>query len=94
VAVSALGMMYSLDGDEEEVAMSLVDRLREAWPLPTALAFLAWFVFAPQCISTLAVVRRETNSWRWMAFMVAYLFVLAYAAAGATYWISRALLGV
>ncbi|HEY4547496.1 MAG TPA: ferrous iron transport protein B [Pedomonas sp.] len=94
VAVSALGMMYSLEGDEDQVAMSLVDRLRSAWPLPTALAFLAWFVFAPQCFATLAVVRRETNSWKWMGFMMAYLFGLAYIAAGATYWISRAILGV
>lgn len=93
VAVSALGMMYSLEGEEEEVALSLVERLRSAWTLPTALAFLAWFVFAPQCFSTLAVVRRETNSWGWMGFMTAYLFVLAYVAAGATYWISRAILG-
>ena len=58
--------------------------------LPTALAFLAWFVFAPQCISTIAVTRRETNSWRWPLFMVTYLFVLAYLAAGAIYWLSRA----
>lgn len=91
VAVSALGMIYSLEGDEDEVAVSLVDRLRSAWPLPTALAFLAWFVFAPQCFATLAVVRRETNSWKWMGFMAAYLFVLAYVAAGATYWTAVAL---
>ena len=91
VAVSALGMIYSLEGDEEEVAMSLVDRLRSAWPLPTALAFLAWFVFAPQCFATLAVVRRETNSWKWMFFMTGYLFALAYVAAGATYWTAVAL---
>jgi ferrous iron transport protein B len=69
-----------------------VDRLRSAWTLPTALAFLAWFVFAPQCLSTLAVARRETNSWRWPLFMFGYLFALAYLAAGATYWIARALL--
>ena len=54
--------------------------------LPTALAFLAWFVFAPQCISTIAVTRRETNGWKWPLFMVTYLFALAYLAAGATYW--------
>ena len=56
-----------------------------------ALAFLAWFVFAPQCISTIAVTRRETNGWKWPAFMVGYLFVLAYVAAGATYWTAVAL---
>jgi ferrous iron transport protein B len=93
VAVSALGTVYSLDGGEEEVARSLVERLRSAWTLPTALAFLAWFVFAPQCISTFAVTRRETNSWRWPVFMFAYLFAMAYAGAGFTYWFSRWLAG-
>jgi len=91
VAVSALGTVYSLQGNEDAVSQSLVDRLRGAWPLPTALAFLAWFVFAPQCISTLAITRRETNSWRWPAFMLAYLFALAYVAAGVTFWSATAL---
>jgi ferrous iron transport protein B len=50
-----------------------------------------WFVFAPQCISTIAVTRRETNGWKWPAFMVGYLFVLAYVAAGITYWSAVAL---
>ena len=88
VAVSALATTYSIDAgdDETKLEQSLGDRLRSSWSLPTALAFLAWFVFAPQCISTIAVTRRETNSWRWPAFMVFYLFVLAYLAAGATYW--------
>jgi ferrous iron transport protein B len=58
-----------------------------------ALAFLAWFVFAPQCISTIAVVRRETNGWKWPVIMVSYLFALAYVAAGVTYWAATALLG-
>ena len=88
VAVSALGTVYALQGDEGTVAKSLVDRLRGAWSLPTALAFLAWYVFAPQCISTLAVTRRETNGWAWPAFMFAYLFAMAYVAAGATFWIA------
>lgn len=93
VAVSALATTYSIDAgdDETKLEQSLGDRLRSSWSLPTALAFLAWFVFAPQCISTIAVTRRETNSWRWPAFMVFYLFVLAYAAAGATYWTATAL---
>ena len=91
VAVSAIATVYSIDAkDDSAVAKSLAERLRGAWPLPTALAFLAWFVFAPQCISTIAVTRRETNSWRWPLFMVTYLFVLAYLAAGATYWLSVA----
>jgi ferrous iron transport protein B len=91
VAVSALGTVYALDGVDDEHAEGLVDRLRGAWPLPTALAFLAWFVFAPQCLSTLAVTRRETASWRWPAFMFAYLFGAAYVAAGVTYHLARAL---
>ncbi len=92
VAVSAIATVYALnESDEAQLEQSLAERLRGAWPLPTALAFLAWFVFAPQCISTIAVTRRETNSWRWPLFMVTYLFVLAYIAAGATYWTAVAL---
>ena len=93
VAVSALGTVYSLQGTDAEHARPLVERLRHAWPLPTALAFLAWYVFAPQCISTLAVTRRETGGWAWPAFMFGYLFAMAYVAAGATYWAARALGG-
>ena len=91
VAVGALGTVYALSGSEDAVTTSLAATLQGAWSLPTALAFLAWYVFAPQCLSTLAVARRETNSWRWPLFMAGYLFVLAYAAAGATYWLARAL---
>ncbi len=92
VAVGALGQVYALSGNEDAVAGGLVKILRAAWSLPTALAFLAWYVFAPQCISTIAVTRRETNGWRWPLFMLGYLFVLAYLAAGATYWTAKALL--
>jgi len=93
VAVSAIATVYSLDasGDPDAVDKSLADKLRHRWSLPTALAFLAWFVFAPQCISTIAVTRRETNGWKWPLFMVSYLFVLAYIAAGLTYWTAMAL---
>lgn len=91
VAVSALATAYSIESDDEaQTERSLIDRLRGRWSLPTALAFLAWFVFAPQCLSTIAVARRETNGWKWPAFMLAYLFGLAYLAAGATYWIATA----
>ena len=87
VAVSALATVYAIDGgDEGATEQSLLQSLRSSWGLPTALAFLAWFVFAPQCISTIAVVKRETNGWRWPLFMLAYLFALAYLAAGITYW--------
>jgi ferrous iron transport protein B len=92
VAVSALATVYSIDAGDDEALMerSLGDRLKDQWPLPTALAFLAWFIFAPQCISTIAVTRRETNGWKWPLFMVGYLFVLAYVAAGITYWTATA----
>ncbi len=91
VAVSAIATVYSLDApDDQSQAIELKDKLRHRWPLPTALAFLAWFVFAPQCISTIAVTRRETNGWKWPLFMVTYLFVLAYLAAGITYWLAVA----
>ena len=87
VAVSAIATVYSIDSSDEQAgAMKLENRLQHRWSLATALAFLAWFVFAPQCISTIAVTRRETNGWKWPLFMVSYLFVLAYAAAGLTYW--------
>ncbi len=92
VAVGALGTVYSLSGSEDAIASSLTGVLQSAWSLPTALAFLAWYIFAPQCLSTLAVARRETNSWGWTLFMFGYLFALAYLAAGATYWTARALI--
>ncbi len=89
IAVSAIATVYAIDaGDDDGPSQALEDRLKTAWPLPTALAFLAWFVFAPQCISTIAVTRRETNGWKWPAFMVGYLFAVAYVAAGATYWLA------
>jgi ferrous iron transport protein B len=92
VAVSAIATVYSIDSpDEKASATKLQDKLQHRWSLATALAFLAWFVFAPQCISTIAVTRRETNGWKWPLFMVGYLFVLAYAFAGLTYWTAVAL---
>ena len=87
VAVSSLATTYAVGAeDEEAAALALGDQLKSRWSLATALAFLAWFVFAPQCMSTIAVTKRETNGWRWPAFMLAYLFGLAYLFAGLTYW--------
>jgi ferrous iron transport protein B len=92
VAVSAIATVYAIDAEDEAAAgQQLEERLQGAWPLPTALAFLAWFVFAPQCISTIAITRRETNSWKWPGIMVGYLFAVAYIAAGVTYWTATAL---
>ena len=86
VAVSAIGTVYALDAEQQDELQTLEQRLAGKWSIATALAFLAWFVFAPQCISTIAITRRETNGWKWPMFMVGYLFALAYAAAGITYW--------
>jgi len=92
VAVAALATVYAIeDEDEDKQTESLRESLQGRWSLPTALAFLIWFVFAPQCISTIAVTRRETNSWRWPIFMVSYLFGLAYIFSGITFWGATAL---
>jgi ferrous iron transport protein B len=85
VAVGALGTVYSLSAAGDGVAQSLTPIIAGEWSLATAYALLAWYVFAPQCLSTLAVTRRETNSWRWQLRMAGYLVVLAYSAAFATY---------
>ncbi len=85
VAVGALGTVYALSAAGESVASSLAPVIAQGWSLATAFSLLAWYVFAPQCISTLAVVKRETNSWRYPALMTAYMFALAYLASFATY---------
>ena len=87
VAVSALGTVYAVQNAEENVE-GLATVLQSAWSLPTALAFLAWYVFAPQCFATLATIRRESNSWRWTGFAFGYLIALAYLAAGLTYYVA------
>ncbi len=92
VAVASLATTYAIDAEDEEAeAEGLASTLSQRWSLPTALAFLAWFVFAPQCLSTIAVTRRETNGWKWPLFMLGYLFALAYVFAGITYWSAVAL---
>ena len=93
VAVGALGTVYSMSAAGSEVADALSPIIAKGWSLATAYSLLAWYVFAPQCISTLAVVKRETNSWRYPLLMAAYLFALAYAAAFVTYRVTLALGG-
>jgi len=88
VAVSAIGTVYAIDDKDGSGTDRITDQIRGRWTLPTALAFLMWFVFAPQCISTIAVTRRETNGWKWPLFMVGYLFAAAYIMAGITYWLA------
>lgn len=85
VAVGALGTVYSMSAAGDGVADALSPVIAQGWSLATAFSLLAWYVFAPQCISTLAVVKRETNSWRYPLLMAAYLFALAYLAAFVTY---------
>jgi ferrous iron transport protein B len=90
VAVGALGTVYALS-DSGDVEGALASVIASSWSLATALSLLAWYVFAPQCLSTLAIVRRETNSWRYPLLMAGYLFALAYVAALLTYRIALAL---
>jgi ferrous iron transport protein B len=90
VAVAALGTVYAIEGGKE-AAEQIGQVLATKWSLATALSLLAWYIFAPQCASTLAVIRRETGSWKWMAVTFAYMLVLAYAASLATYNIAVAL---
>ena len=92
VAVGALGTVYALSATDDQLATALTPMISSTWSLPTALALLAWYVFAPQCLATLSVVRRETNSWRAVVIMTVYLFALAYIGAGLTYHISGWLL--
>jgi ferrous iron transport protein B len=93
VAVGALGTVYSLSSNNHDVASALVPMIARTWSLSTALSLLAWYVFAPQCLSTLVVVKRETNSWRYPLLMAVYLFALAYAASFVTFRVATAVLG-
>ncbi|HWT54232.1 MAG TPA: ferrous iron transporter B [Rhodocyclaceae bacterium] len=91
VAIGALGTVYALSAHGDDVAGALQPLIAESWSLATALSLLAWYVFAPQCLSTLAAVKRETNSWRYPLIMAGYLFALAYIASFITYRIAVAL---
>ena len=90
VAVAALGTVYAIEGGKE-AAEQIGQALATKWSLATALSLLVWYIFAPQCASTLAVIRRETGSWKWMALTFAYMLALAYAASFATYNVAVAL---
>jgi ferrous iron transport protein B len=90
VAVASLGTVYAIEGGKE-AAEQIGQALASKWSLATALALLAWYVFAPQCASTLAVIRRETGGWRFMFITFAYMLALAYLAAFITYRVAVAL---
>ncbi|RVT89929.1 ferrous iron transport protein B [Rhodovarius crocodyli] len=90
VAVASLGTVYAIENADED-ATQLGQALAGKWSLATALAFLAWYIFAPQCAATLAVIRRETGSRKWAFFTFGYMLALAYLAAFATFQIASAL---
>ena len=85
VVVSSLATVYALSSSSADAADALVPLISASWSLATALALLAWFVFAPQCLSTIAAVKRETGGWKIPIIMLSYLFGLAYLAAFITY---------
>ena len=90
VAVASLGTVYAIEGGKE-AAEQIGQALAHQWSLATALALLAWYIFAPQCASTLAVIKRETGGWRYMFMTFAYMLTLAYIAAFVTFHVARAL---
>lgn len=93
VIVSTLGTLYSIDENSEEgLEKSLSESLQERWSLATGLSLLVFFIFAMQCFSTLAVVRRETQSWKWPLFMFTYMSLLAYGASFITFHLTQWLL--
>jgi len=93
VLVSTLSIIYNVGKDEDAQSQTLISAIHDAkkddgspaWTPLTALTLMVFFVLAMQCMSTVAVVRRETNSWRWPLFMVAYMTGLAYVGALLTY---------
>ncbi len=90
VAVSALGTVYALSATGDDTAQALTPLIAHTWSLATAFSLLAWYVFAPQCLSTLATVKRETGGWSMPLLMAGYLFALAYAASFITYRVALA----
>jgi len=94
VVVSALGMVYAMDGSEGDMEARLQQRIAADWSLGTKLSLLIWLVFAPQCLSTFVVVKQETNSWKYMWIMGGYLFGLAYLASLITYQLTNVLVGL
>ncbi|MET0280787.1 MAG: ferrous iron transporter B [Steroidobacteraceae bacterium] len=92
VAVGALGTVYALSAAADNVDVALAPLIAASWSLPTALSLLAWYIYAPQCLSTIATIKRETNSWRYPLITLGYLFAMAYAASFLTYHVAKAVL--
>jgi len=92
VAVSSLATVYALSAaDDDAAAQALSPLIHDGWSLGTALSLLVWYIYAPMCISTLATIKRETNSWKQMSYATVYLFALAYVASLITYQLARAM---
>jgi ferrous iron transport protein B len=91
VAVSSLATVYALSGDDDAAAQALLPLIHDGWSLATGLSLLVWYIYAPMCLSTLATIKRETNSWKRMAAAAGYLFALAYIASLVTYQVAVAL---
>jgi len=92
VAVSSLATVYALSAtDDAAAAQALSPLITQDWSLATALSLLVWYIYAPQCISTLATIRRETRSWKQVGMSAGYLFGLAYLASLITYQVAVAL---
>ncbi|WP_313643153.1 ferrous iron transporter B [Stenotrophomonas sp.] len=92
VAVSSLATIYALSAADDDAAIqALTPVISDGWTLATGLSLMVWFIYAPMCISTLATIKRETNSWKQMAFATVYLFAAAYLAALVTYQVAKAL---
>ncbi|AZR27449.1 ferrous iron transporter B [Xanthomonas vasicola pv. arecae] len=86
VAVASLATVYALSAaDDDAAAQALSPLISDGWSLATALSLLVWYIYAPMCISTLATIKRETNSWKQMSISAVYLFALAYLASLVTY---------
>ncbi len=88
VVVSSLATVYALSSSSADAAEALIPLISSGWSLATALSLLAWFVFAPQCLSTIAAVKRETGGWKIPVIMLSYLFALAYLASFITYHVA------
>ena len=94
VVVAALGTVYAVGStDEDAVSQSLIPIVQSSWGLPTAFAFLAWYVYAPMCLATLATIKRESNSTKYTLALTGFLFIVAYVMAFMTYHVTAMMIG-
>ena len=99
IIVASLGTIYSLGTDVDETSESLQDALRSAkwddgrpvYNVPVALSIMVFFALCAQCTATLAMIKRETSSWKWPAFTFGYMTVLAYVGALIVYQVTSAI---